>query len=56
MSLNEECLLNYLLKSFEFVYTIEILKLNNKILEKEFVMTQVFNKIDLSSYINNKGV
>ena len=56
MSLNEDCLLNYLQKPDELAYTTEILKLNNKILEKEFIMKPFFNKIDISIFINNKEV
>lgn len=56
MSLNEECLINYLQKPDELAYTTEILKLNNKIMEKEFIIKPVFNKIDLSMYITNKEV
>lgn len=48
MSLNEYCLLNYLQKPDELAYTTEILKLSNKIMEKEFVIKSVFNKIKLS--------
>jgi hypothetical protein len=56
MSLNEDCLINYLKKPDELAYTTEILKLNNKIMEKEFIINQVFNKIDLSAYLTQKGV
>ncbi|MCD8377680.1 MAG: hypothetical protein LUB59_02700 [Candidatus Gastranaerophilales bacterium] len=54
MSLNEDCLLNYLLKPDELAYTTEILKLNNKILEKEFIIKPVFNKIDVSMSVNKR--
>ena len=52
MSLHEECLLNYLLKPDELAYTTEILKLNNKLMEREFVKNFVSNKIDISVFIN----
>ena len=56
MSLNEDCLLNYLQKPDELSYTTEILKLNNKLLEKEFIMKLVFNKIKVSKFVNSKEV
>ena len=56
MSLNEDCLLNYLQKPDELSYTTEILKLNNKLLEKEFIMKLVFNKIKVSKIVNSKEV
>jgi len=56
MSMNEDCLLNYLQKPDELAYTTEILKLNNKIMEKEFIIKPVFNKMDLSTFIELKEV
>jgi len=45
MSLNEDCLLKYLLKPDELAYTTEILKLNNKIMEREFIKNKISAKI-----------
>ncbi|MCR5265752.1 MAG: hypothetical protein K6E29_04065 [Cyanobacteria bacterium RUI128] len=45
MSLHEDCLINYLLKPDELAYTTEILKLNNKLLEREFIRNNFFGKI-----------
>lgn len=52
MSLNEECLLNYLKKPDELAYITEFLKLNNKILENEFITEPFFNKINLSMLLD----
>ncbi len=45
MSLNEDCLINYLQKPDELAYTTEILKLNNKLMEREFIRNQFSGKI-----------
>ena len=47
MSLNEDCLINYLQKPDELAYTTEILKLNNKLLEREFIKKKFSVKISL---------
>lgn len=46
MSLHEDCLINYLLKPDELAYTTEILKLNNKLLEREFIKNNISGKIN----------
>ena len=56
MSLNESCLLNYLQKPDELAYTTEILKLSNKIMEKEFVIKPFSNKIKLVNLTNKNEV
>lgn len=48
MSLHEDCLINYLLKPDELAYTTEILKLNNKLMEREFVKNKILGKIEVS--------
>jgi hypothetical protein len=45
MSLHEDCLINYLQKPDELAYTTEILKLNNKLMEREFVKNKISDKI-----------
>ena len=49
MNLHEQCLLRYLQNPDELSYTTEILKLNNFILEKQFL---VKNFVAKSSHIN----
>ena len=49
MSINEDCLLNYLQKPDELAYTTEILKLNNKILERDFIRNKFFAKINIET-------
>ncbi len=48
MSLHEDCLINYLLKPDELAYTTEILKLNNKLMEREFIKNVISGKIEVS--------
>lgn len=48
MSLNEDCLINYLQKPDELAYTTEILKLNNKLMEREFVKNMFSGKIKIT--------
>lgn len=50
MSLHEDCLINYLQKPDELSYTTEILKLNNKLLEREFVKKEIFGKIKIEAF------
>lgn len=45
MNLHEECLLKYLKNPDELLYSTEVLKLNNMILEKQFI---------LKAFANNK--
>jgi hypothetical protein len=51
MNLHEKCLLRYLQKPDELSYTTEILKLNNYILEKQFVL----NNFTQNDKIMSKG-
>ena len=50
MSLHEDCLINYLQKPDELAYTTEILKLNNKLLEREFVKSKISDKIKIERF------
>ena len=43
MNLHEECLLKYLKNPNELSYSTEILKLNNLILEKQFILKNFMN-------------
>jgi len=45
MNLHEECLLNYLRHPDELAYTTELLKLNNSILEKRFVLENLSKNV-----------
>lgn len=47
MSLYEECLINYLQKPDELAYTTEILKLHNKLVEREFIKNKISDKIKI---------
>ncbi len=49
MSFHEDCLINYLLKPDELAYTTEILKLNNKLLEREFIKNNISGKINTNT-------
>lgn len=54
MNLHEECLLNYLRYPDELDYTTELLKLNNSILEKKFILEKFSGNIKLNlSSINS---
>lgn len=44
MNLHEECLLKYLRKPDDLSYSVDILKLNNMILEKKFVLSNIIAK------------
>lgn len=48
MNLHEECLLRYLQNPDELSYSTEVLKLNNLILEKKFLL-QNFNEVEITS-------
>ena len=50
MNLHEECLLGYLKNPNSLFYTTEILKLNNFILEKQFIMKNFVAKTSKVSY------
>lgn len=50
MNLNEECLLKYLKNSDDIFYCTNVLKLNNEILEKKFLLRKFFTKNFHSGY------
>lgn len=54
MSLNEDCLLKFLLNPDELLVTTEILKLSNKNFEKDFIINNVSNKINTVSFKTNE--
>lgn len=54
MSLNEDCLLKFLLNPDELRTTTEILKAFNNSFEKEFIINNVSNKINTISIKNNE--
>lgn len=54
MSLNEYCLLKFLLNPSELSFNTEILKKSNANFEKEFVNKNVSNKIDIVSFKLNE--
>lgn len=47
MNLHEKCLLRYLQNPDELSYSTELLKLNNYILEKRFVLDNIHDKMSL---------
>lgn len=47
MNLHEQCLLRYLQNPDELSYYTEVLKLNNYILEKDFILKNLTSKFDL---------
>lgn len=53
MNLHEQCLLRYLTYPDELSYSIEILKLTNKILEQKFIIKNLAN---LSMITYTEGV
>ena len=53
MNLHEQCLLRYLQKPDELSYSTEILKLNNFILEKRFLIKYFVAKTSLINYTEN---
>lgn len=53
MNLHEECLLRYLKSPDELSYSTEILKLNNFILEKHFLMKNFVAKSFSISYTDD---
>ena len=53
MNLHEKCLLRYLKNPDELTYTTEILKVNNFILEKQFLMKNFVAKTSAISYTEN---
>ena len=44
MNLHEQCLLRYLQNPDELTYSTQILKLNNDILEKQFILRNIVAK------------
>ncbi|MFI3301476.1 MAG: hypothetical protein R3Y28_08690 [Candidatus Gastranaerophilales bacterium] len=50
MNMHEQCLLRYLQKPDELSYSTQILKLNNLILEKQFVLSNFVAKTDNFNY------
>lgn len=44
MNLHEQCLLRYLQNPQELSYSTEILKVNNFILEKQFILKNISNR------------
>ncbi len=52
MSLHEDCLINYLQKPDELAYTTEILKLYNKLMEREFIKKKISDKIKVELLFN----
>ena len=52
MNLHEQCLLRYLKNPDELTYSTEILKLNNFILEKQFLVKNFVAKSSQIQYTN----
>ena len=50
MNLHEKCLLRYLQNPDELSYSTEVLKLNNFILEKQFILKNFVAKTSLFNY------
>lgn len=50
MNLHEKCLLRYLQNPDELSYSTEVLKLNNCILEKQFILKNFVAKSDIINY------
>ncbi len=53
MNLHEQCLLRYLKNPDELSYSTEILKLNNFILEKRFIVKNFVAKSSSINYTDN---
>ena len=53
MNLHEQCLLRYLKNPDELSYSTEILKLNNFILEKRFIVKKFVAKSSNINYTDN---
>ena len=56
MNLHEQCLLRYLKNPDELSYSTEILKLNNFILEKRFIVKNFVAKSSQFTYTDNKDL
>ena len=50
MNLREECLLRYLQNPEELTYSTEVLKLNNFILEKQFILKNIYNNMYMKDF------
>ncbi len=50
MNLHEKCLLRYLQNPDELDYSTEVLKLNNLILEKQFILKNISLDADIFEY------
>lgn len=50
MNLHEECLLRYLQNPDELDYSTEVLKLNNFILEKQFILKNI-NGAEITTFL-----
>lgn len=53
MNLHEKCLLKYLQKPDELSYSTDVLKLNNYILEKQFILKNFVAKYAEFNYTDN---
>ena len=51
MNLHEKCLLRYLQNPDELDYSTEVLKLNNLILEKQFILKKISIDADIFKYV-----
>lgn len=56
MNLNEQCLLRYLKHPDELSYSTEILKINNQILEKKFIVKNILSNISVNDYTEMAGI
>ena len=56
MNLHEQCLLRYLKNPDELSYSTEILKLNNFILEKRFIVKNFVAKSSQFTYTENNDL
>ena len=52
-NIHEQCLLRYLTHPDELSYSTEILKLNNQILEKKFVVKNILADVAMLNYTKN---
>ena len=53
MNLHEKCLINYLKHPDGLSYSTEILKVNNSILERKFILKNILANISLLNYTEN---
>ena len=52
-NIHEQCLLRYFTHPDELSYSTEILKLNNQILEKKFVVKNILANVAMLNYTKN---